>query len=75
MGGADNPRKLKCYACWMRGYDVDATFFIRFSLLAVDKRLAPVCDKCGQQRARNKMDRISLEDGADEWHVQEVMVT
>lgn len=73
MDGAMHPRELKCYSCAARGTEARAEFFV----VSLDKKLLPVCPNCGSlvSSPRSKMARVSLDDGMDEFRVQEVMAS
>lgn len=65
-----------CYTCWIRGRENNADCFIRFK---DSMKLRPVCSDCLNDFLRRHLptgiEKVSFDDGFEEWIIQEVQTT
>ena len=65
---------VKCGACWVAPSglreDADAELFLRSKL--EDGHLYPVCKRCSLVKPFATLEKVALEEGMDEYLVQEI---
>ena len=70
---------VDCYTCWIRKKSTEdggiprpnsAAYFIRTPLLG---KLRPICKECGVNAFDDVSRRETIEQGWDEWTIQEIM--